>query len=199
MTQNHPPRTSQYHIDPIFLQRWSPRAFEPVDIPERDLLTILEAGRWAASAYNSQPWRFLYARRTSPYWERFFNLLNDNNKAWAKDASAFILLVSAKTMVSPLTGAVMPNHTHSYSAGTAMAHLMLQATKSGWATHAMSGFDHKKARQDLNIPEDYSVDALMVVGKQADKAKLPQALQDREFPSARNPLNAIAYEGSFRK
>lgn len=199
MSQGSTQRKPEYSIDKIFLDRWSPRSFQPVDIPLRELLSLLEAGKWAASAYNSQPWRFLYARRGTPHWDKYLNLLNEFNRGWAKNASAFILLVSKTTMVSPANGETMPNKTHSFSAGTAMAHIMLQAVKSGWATHAMSGFDYLAARRDLNVPEEYFIDALMVVGKQGEKSALPEALQAREQPSPRMKLDDIAFEGSFRK
>ena len=60
------PRSADYPIDAQFIQRWSPRAFDPQPIAEETLLSFLEAARWAPSAYNSQPWRFLYARRDTP-------------------------------------------------------------------------------------------------------------------------------------
>ena len=52
-------RQSDYPIDPLFLERWSPRAFTAESIAQTDLLTMIEAARWAASSYNSQPWRVL--------------------------------------------------------------------------------------------------------------------------------------------
>ena len=52
-------RTPQYPVDAQFVQRWSPRAFEPVTIEEETLLGFIEAARWAPSAFNAQPWRFL--------------------------------------------------------------------------------------------------------------------------------------------
>ena len=56
-------RKSDYPIHEMFLNRWSPRAFTGQPITQEELLTMLEAARWAASSYNSQPWRFLYALR----------------------------------------------------------------------------------------------------------------------------------------
>ena len=44
---NH--RQADYPIEPSFLNRWSPRAFTAETISETELLTILEAGRWAPS------------------------------------------------------------------------------------------------------------------------------------------------------
>src|SRR5689334_22992420 len=47
-------------IDDLAVRRWSPRAFEEGRPVERDkLLTLLEAGRWAPSCFNEQPWRYL--------------------------------------------------------------------------------------------------------------------------------------------
>ena len=77
-------RTADYPIDPMFLERWSPRAFTGEPISETDLLTMLEAARWAASSYNSQPWRFIYARRDTPHWDRFLDLLVPHNQSWVK-------------------------------------------------------------------------------------------------------------------
>jgi hypothetical protein len=56
-------RIADYPIDPMFLSRWSPRAFTAEPIGELELMSILEAARWAPSSFNSQPWRFIYARR----------------------------------------------------------------------------------------------------------------------------------------
>jgi len=76
-------RTAAYPIDPLFLERWSPRAFTGEAMTETDLMTILEAARWAPSSYNSQPWRFIYGRRGTPAWDRIFALLNPFNQSWA--------------------------------------------------------------------------------------------------------------------
>ncbi len=51
-------------IDPeIFLkflkERRSIRTFQDKEIPEKEIEMILEAGRWAPSAVNIQPWEFI--------------------------------------------------------------------------------------------------------------------------------------------
>ena len=60
------PRRPEHPIDPVFLARWSPRAFAPDTIGEDELLALFEAARWAPSSYNSQPARFVYGRRGTP-------------------------------------------------------------------------------------------------------------------------------------
>ena len=61
-----PPRRADHDIDPVFVKRHSPRAFTGEAVPEAELMRMIEAARWSPSAYNSQPWRFLYALRDTP-------------------------------------------------------------------------------------------------------------------------------------
>jgi nitroreductase len=190
-------RTTDYPIDPLFLQRWSPRAFTGEPISEPDLMTMFEAGRWAASSYNSQPWRFLWARRNTAHWDKFFNLLVPFNQGWAKDASALVILVSNSLMRPPGAEKDVPSHSHSMDAGAASANFALQATRMGWHVHGMVGFDMDRAFAELNVPKGYRVEAAYAVGRRGDKATLPEALQAREQPSPRKPLAEIVMEGGF--
>ena len=68
----HNGRQADHPVSPMFLDRWSPRALSGETIPLETLLTIFEAARWAPSASNSQPWRFVYARRDTPAWDFFW-------------------------------------------------------------------------------------------------------------------------------
>ena len=192
-------RISDYAIDPLFLNRWSPRAFTEETIPEDELMTIFEAARWAPSCYNSQPWRFLYARRGTPDWDRFVDLLIAFNQSWAKNASALVFIVSDTLMTDPATGQQTVSQTHTFDAGAAWAQLGLQATRSGWRAHAMAGFDHAKAREVLNVPDHFRIEAAVAIGRQGDRSTLAERLQDREVPSTREALTTITMEGGFPK
>jgi nitroreductase len=190
-------RSTDYPIDPMFLQRWSPRAFTGEPMPEYELLTILEAARWAPSCYNSQPWRFIYARRDTEHWPRLFGLLNAYNQSWAKAASALVILVSKMTLLPRGADKEVPSPTHSLDAGAAWGSLALQAARSGWAAHGMAGFDRERAATELGVPDGYRVEAAIAIGRQADKSVLPEALRAREVPSDRLPLRQLVGEGSF--
>jgi nitroreductase len=192
-------RKADFPIDPLFLERWSPRAFTGEEISEADLHTLLEAARWAPSSYNSQPWRFLYARRNTAHWDKFLGLLNPFNQSWAKNASAILILVSNSVMLPPGAEKSVPSHSHSLDAGAAWAYFALQAARSGWQAHGMVGFDIPRAFAELDVPEGYRVEAAIAVGRLGDKSILPEALQARETPNARNPLATIAFEGGFKK
>lgn len=190
-------RTADHPIDPLFLDRWSPRAFTGEAIPEAELMSIFEAARWAASSYNSQPWRFVYARRDTAHWPAVFGLLNEFNQSWAKDAAAVVILASSRTMVPPGKTEAVPSHSHSLDAGAASAQLALQATRMGWHAHGMVGIDLPRAAAELGFSDQYRVEAAYAIGRRGDKSTLPEYLQGREEPNGRIPLSQTVFEGRF--
>ncbi len=191
-------RTAAHAIDPLFLERWSPRAFTGEPIPETELMTLFEAARWAPSSFNAQPWRFIWARRDTGHWPRLLGLLSEYNQSWAKNAAALVVLVSKTTMLPRGADKEVPSVTHSLDAGAAWENLALQATRSGWAAHGMAGFDMPRAAVELGVPSGYRVEAAIAIGRRGDKSVLPEALQAREMPSDRLPLAQIVSEGRFK-
>jgi nitroreductase len=183
-----------YPVDEMFLDRWSPRALSGEPVTDEELMTLLEAARWAPSSYNNQPWRILYARRDTEHWDAFFDLLVEGNRAWAKDAAALLLFVSKETF--DFNGKPYP--THSFDTGAAWENIALQATLLGLVTHGMQGFDYERARAELRIPEGFRVEAMAAVGRPGDPSRLPEQLREREAPSGRKPLSEITCEGAFR-
>ncbi len=182
----------------MFLERWSPRAFTGEQISESDLMTILDAARWAPSSYNSQPWRYIYARRDTPAWPKLFGLLGEFNQMWVKNAGALLIVVSSSTMLPPGSEKRVPSHSHSFDAGCGWGFVALQALKLGWHAHGMVGFDMNRAFAELDVPDGYRVEAAIAIGKLGDKSTLPEALQARETPNDRLPLEQIVMEGSFK-
>lgn len=190
-------RESQYPIDKLFLDRWSPRAFSNETMPESDLLAILEAGHWAPSSFNHQPWRFVYALRGSEQWDKFMSVLIEFNQGWVKSAAALLFVVS-RTHSGELGSAEQkPIYSHSFDAGAAWGMLALQAHLSGYQAHGMTGMDFAKAPEVLGIPDGYRVECAVAIGKIGDKAQLPEGLREREVPSPRKPLSDVAFNGKF--
>ena len=187
-------RKADHPIESIFLRRWSPRAMSGEAVAQDELNMLLEAARWAPSTYNEQEWRFLYAHRDTPHWQTFFNLLMEANQTWCKNAG--VLLVVASHKVFERNG--KPNPVHTFDAGAAFENFALQATAMDLVVHGMAGFDRDKARKDLEIPEDYEVEAMVAVGKPGDVDSLPKELKEREVPTGRKPLTQISCEGPFR-
>jgi nitroreductase len=192
---DHAPRTADHPIEQIFLDRWSPRAFTGEAISEAELRTMFEAARWAPSSYNSQPWRFVYARRDNAHWDRLLSLLIPFNQSWAKTASALVFIASTTTM--PGKDGPQPAPAHTLDTGAAWGYLALQAAFMGWHAHGMVGLEWDKIKETLNVPEGHEIHAAVAIGKQGPASLLPEALAAREFPSPRKPVSEFIFEGGF--
>ncbi|MBT2186302.1 nitroreductase family protein [Sphingobium nicotianae] len=185
-------RTTDTKLHSLFLDRWSPRAFDASDMPDEDLDTILDAARFAPSAMNHQPWRLLYAKRGDANWERFLSYLVPGNRAWAENASVLIYIASDKYMGERASG------THSFDAGAAWGLLALQATMLGYHSHGMAGVDYKAAAEGLGLPDTFKLEAAIALGRMGDPDSLSEALRAREVVSGRKARDEIAYPGNFR-
>lgn len=186
-------RAADWPVESIFLRRWSPRAMTGDGISNAELMTLLEAARWAPSTYNEQEWRYLYAHRKSEHWDTFFSLLVDANQTWCENAGVLVL-VAARTTMSKND---KPNPVHSFDAGASFENLALQGAAMRMVVHAMAGFDQKQARQKLKIPEGFEPEAMVAIGRPGDPTDLPDKLQEMETPSSRKPLNEISCAGPF--
>jgi nitroreductase len=186
-------RTPDHSIDPLFVNRWSPRAMSGEAISEEELATLFEAARWAPSSGNSQPWRFLYARRDTAHWPLFLDLLVERNREWCVNAAVLVVFTSRTT----LEGNGRPLPTHSYDTGAAWASFALQGWLTGLVVHGMAGFDYERARRVLNVPDDFTVEAMAAVGRPGPIENLSDFQRGREKPSQRTPLGGLVVEGPF--
>ena len=192
MTTNKKPVTAAPIAD-VLAERWSPRSFDKSHVLSKDeALSILEAGRWAPSANNMQPWRFAYISRE----DALHNLICEKgltgfNQAWAPSASALIL-VAAKNKAeegTPLTKAA-------YDAGLAASLMQVQAQELGLHTHQIGGLVRDEIKSILNIDEDLDVLVLIAVGKLAPAENLEGPAYDREIaPRVRLELNEVVIYG----
>jgi len=186
-------RSSEYPILDIILQRHSPRAMSGEAISRNELMTVLEAGRWAPSSYNNQPWHFIYGSHGTPAWDTLFSLLVPFNQSWVINGGVLICVVAAKNFFA--TG--KPSRTHILDTGAAWENMALQATSMGLICHGMEGFDYDRAKALLHIPDTHEVVMMFVLGKPAPTSVLPPELAKREIPSDRVPLEDIISEGIF--
>ena len=188
-------RHADHPVQPLILDRWSPRAMSGAELPEADLMSLFEAARWAPSSYNNQPWRILYARRGTPQWVLFFELLAEPNRAWCSQAAVLVLFISKTTFDHN----EKPCRTHSYDCGAAWENMALEGTARGLVVHGMQGFDYEKARTSLAIPEVFAIEAMAAIGRVGETTSLPPEAQERELPSSRRPLSETICEGPWRK
>lgn len=178
-------------IDPLILNRWSPRSFASTPVPEEKLMSILEAARWAPSGSNNQPWRYILAR-TEEDRAVFHSFIVEANLDWCKRAP--VLLVLAADSLTP-TG--KPNPSYTFDAGTSWGYLALEATRQGLITHAMGGFNKEAAREALKLPDHVDPCVVIAIGYRGPLDQLNEAQQEREKPSGRKDMSEILFEGSF--
>jgi nitroreductase len=186
-------RKADHDIDPLFLNRWSPRAFQQKEVPNDVLLRVFEAARWAPSGGNLQPWRYIIAR-TAEDRQKFLSFINPGNVEWCHKAPVLAVLISHK-----YTAGGNFNRSNGFDAGTSWGYLALEAARQGLITHAMGGFDPDKAREVLGVPEEYELYAVIAIGYRGEKSELPEKFREREVPSVRRPLRESLFEGAFNK
>lgn len=180
-------QTSRPVLD-VLAARWSPRAFDadaPVD--EATLTSALEAARWSPSANNSQPWRFVVARRGTPEHAAVVGTLMGFNSVWAGDAAVLIVAL-AETATAEGT----PQRWAVYDLGQAVAHLSIQAHHDGLHVHQMGGFEPDAVRAAFDIDERFEPVTVIALGRLGDPDTLPEKLRERESaPRVRKPLDEI--------
>jgi nitroreductase len=175
-------------VHPLLAERWSPRGFDVAhEISDGSLAAVLEAARWAPSAGNSQPWRFLVTRRGEEGHGRLFAALAPGNQAWAGAASALIL-VAARTAGEE----GQPQPYALYDTGLAVAALVTQAQADGLAVHQMGGFDTAAVRSEFSLDDSLTPVVVIAVGLPDAGADLPAPLAARETaPRTRHPLGDL--------
>jgi nitroreductase len=187
-------RKADFPIEPLLLDRWSPRAMSGEEVSHEELMRLFEAARWAPSSFNAQQWRALYARRGTDHWQIFFDLLVDANRTWAKNAAVLVVFISRKMFDYNDE----PSVTHSYDAGAAWENFALQGFHQGLVVHGMEGFDYERARKERQIPDEFHIEAMAAVGKPGPKESLPEKLRARESPNERRKVTESVFEGAFR-
>jgi nitroreductase len=170
------PAVTQVPLHPLLSGRWSPRGFDRAhDVTPEQITALLEAARWAASANNTQPWRFLVARRGEQAYADLFGLLAPGNQQWAGAASALIL-VAAETVGAD----GRPQGYAQYDTGQAVAHLVAQAGHEGLAVHQMGGFDRDGAAGRFDLPDGTQPVVVIAVGRHDPAAALAEPFAARE-------------------
>lgn len=174
--------------------RWSPRSFSSKSVEEEKISSITEAARWAPSAFNEQPWRFIVGRKGTSTYEMILNSLVEWNQKWAGAAPVLILNVAKKTF----THNNKPNVTFKYDLGQAVAFMAIEIVNQGLVSHQMSGFDPEKAANLLQIPDDYQAVSITAIGYQGKADDLHADYREIEMkPRERNNIEDIVFNNKF--
>ncbi len=154
---------TKYPVMTAIAERWSTRLYDAsYEMTEDERNSVLEAGRWAPSAFNTQPWRYIVGIRGGTTFEKIAKTMTEWNQMWAPSASMLVLTCAEHVGEDGRT------RTHGdYDTGASMALMSIQAVSMGLVAHSMSGFDLDAARTAFGIDERLTPISITAFGKYA--------------------------------
>lgn len=193
ITAHANPAPTEAPILDVLAERWSTRVYDadaPLD--ESALQSALEAARWTPSANNTQPWRFIVARRGTPEFETVHTALRGFNQSWTAAASALVVFVAETE-----TEDGKPLRMAAYDLGQAAAHFTVQAHASGLHTHQMGGFDGQAIADAFGLESRFVPMTVMSVGSLGDINQVDEDVRERELaPRSRHSVSDLVLVGA---
>lgn len=189
---------TNFPIDDLIARRWSSRAFDPEKMLSREqIISLCEAGRWAPSCFGDEPWKFIICDKSiNPHsWEKLFACINEWNQRWVKNAPLLILALSDTKFRNG-----DENKWGQFDTGAASENIYLQAVSLGLIAHPIAGFDYEKVRKEFAIPDQYIINAIIVIGYPGKVDILEADLQELELkPRFRRAFETNFFDGSLDK
>ncbi len=133
-------------------KRRSIRKYKPDPIPLEHLRKILETARLAPSAKNRQPWRFIVVQDP------------ERKKLLAEAAMKQMFLSNADVIIVALADKEASPKWFKQDVMIAIEHMVLASTSLGYGTCWIGAFTEAPIKKLLNIPEKFTVVALLPIG-----------------------------------
>jgi nitroreductase len=175
-------------------QRRAYRSLEEVEITEGLISDLAESARIAPSCFNHQPWRFVFVYEDDML-KRLHDAFSDNN-AWAKSASMVIAVFSRKDFDCM----VGEREYFLLDCGIATAFIILRATELGLVAHPIAGFNGKKVKKIIEIPEEMLLITLIIVGKHSKDLRPVLSEKQKRIEMERPvrlPVEKMAYVNRY--
>lgn len=182
---------TQYPVHELIRSRWSPRAYTHEPVSETELLTILEAGTWAPSSMNDQPWRFSWALKDNEaLFQLHMNALLEGNKVWAQHASAIVLIAARSTFKANN----VKNPSAKHDVGMATQNMLLQARDLDVFCHVIAGYDREYVIEKFALNAPFEPVTFVVFGKLGPAESLDEPYLSREKqPRERMSIPAVSF------
>ncbi|MDO8727943.1 MAG: nitroreductase family protein [Candidatus Methanoperedens sp.] len=163
----------------VIKTRRSIRKFDGTKITEEFMQQILEAGRWAPSGANAQPWRFI--------------VVTEKEKIKSIAECCYYKIFKSRHVGE--AGAVMVicadpdagSQTYLLDAAIAGTNMTLMATSLGIGSCWIGAFEEQNLKNMLHIPGKLKIIALIVFGYEVGKASLTPRL----------PLSSIVHYETY--
>lgn len=166
-------------------KRRSVRKYLDKEVPMELILKVLEAGRLAPSAHNSQPWHYIIVTDS----DKRKKIAESGKWAGFLKDTPVIIVGCGDTEASPKWCTV--------DVTISMQNMVLEATELGLGTCWVGSFDEKTVKETLNIPEKYKVIALLALGYPANGIDLTSKVL--HVIKSRKKLEEIYSINEFRK
>lgn len=144
-------------------QRSSQRAYQDKPVPRGLVEKILEAGRLAPSARNTEPWHFI--------------VVTDAEKRKILSKGRYAKFVAqAPLVIAALGDREASADWYAVDVSLAVENMILTAVGEGLGTCCVGSFDEKEVKAALKVPDKYEVIVLLAVGYPAGKIDLASRL-----------------------
>jgi nitroreductase len=176
----------------VIKKRRSVHYFTEEKVSDKDLDYVLEAARWAPSAGNCQPWRFVIIREAEnihKVWESTAGIFDLTPQNFIKKASAIIVVCTDTTAYSGRQARIKSDLYCIQDSAAATMNLLLAVCDRGLGACWIGMFNEGKLRTALNIPQNIKPVAIIPVGHTESKEK----------PRPRKPLTELVYRETFPK
>jgi len=169
----------------LIKERFSPYAFTDKTMSNEDMLTLFDAAGKAASAFNEQPWRFIYAlKQDTAEFKVIHECLVEGNQGWTAGVSALVITVVSEKYAKNGNLNTVAQH----DLGLAVGNLTVQASAMGIHLHQMAGIIPQNAIDKLNIPEGFVPVTAIALGYYEGDSEVKE----------RKAVSEIAFKGSWK-
>jgi len=149
-------------------------------IEDHKLERIIEAGRLAPSASNSQPWTFIIVDKDGPLQEvakATHGKLIGINKFVVQAPLLIVLVIEKPKFTTQIGGAIKNKEYPLIDIGIAAEHMCLQAEEDGIGSCMLGWFDEKRIKNLLNIPRKKTIGLIISFGYAPDDYKLRKKIR----------------------
>lgn len=167
-------------------ERRAYRSLDPVAITEDLIRDLARSVQLAPSCFNNQPWRFVFVSDPAALREMQEALSRGNE--WAHAASMIIAVFSKKEDDC----LIKDREYHQFDCGLATGFLVLRATELGLVAHPIAGYSPSKTKGILDIPEEYQVITLIIVGKHSET--ISPVLSEQQIEWEKNRPERLPFE-----
>lgn len=157
------------HLSRVFQllrNRQAVHAYAERPVPPASLARILEAGRYAPSTREAQPWRFVVVQDVMIRYQLAAAAFNN-----PLVRSAPLAIVACARVHSLVSGSGRPSHPVDVTA--AVQCMSMTAADLGLAATWITGYREPGIRKPLDIPADVPIVALLTIGYADGFAPLP--------------------------